>query len=366
MTPIPKAPRTGKGNAVVDHPAKMVVPQAIDAHQHGPRAMDAALPLPFQKARALPAPEILPPKVQQRLHRAADLVANLKPIQRWENIEGMVTYRSSVTERSSEQPSAAVLASAPEQQTIVTTTTMSEENEPDISHSKHVSERNPKDPSPMIQHDMGPQQQQQIRSETPSHKPRDMSTTTLDGQRADDHTDAHTKANPSVSPQPASHCEQLVEVSRDTIDSGHQVRCTGHDQRQASCSQTGSSPPPVVNTAPPTRAIDEQQRSPLEMPKSLSSPPQTQSSATAEQNMADEVVPLQVLQSRTAESSNSQLSTQEPLQLVLKARRNDLTQSERQYVQSLASTFGGHHRFDFVSEKAKHVYRCPLPNCKNP
>ena len=44
-----------------------------------------------------PAPKSQPPLIaQQRPHKAAVLVANLKPIQQWENIEGTPAFRSNV------------------------------------------------------------------------------------------------------------------------------------------------------------------------------------------------------------------------------------------------------------------------------
>ena len=50
-----------------------------------------------------------------------------------------------------------------------------------------------------------------------------------------------------------------------------------------------------------------------------------------------------------------------PLHLTLRSRRTALTQHGKKYMQSIADTVSGHHRFDYVSASAKHIYRCPSP-----
>ena len=87
--------------------------------------------------------------------------------------------------------------------------------------------------------------------------------------------------------------------------------------------------------------------------------------AHTETTTTDEAtIPLQQLVEQRKGGASDQCPA-EPLQLTLRARRNDLTMQERKYVRSIGAAFGGHRRFDYVSETAKFIYRCPLSDCVN-
>ena len=111
-----------------------------------------------------------------------------------------------------------------------------------------------------------------------------------------------------------------------------------------------------------TQAMSEVRPSPPPQSALANPKPKPGSVPVSSQGVDENAIPLQQLvEIHRQEGHSSQTST--PLQYTMRAQKNDLTQQERNYIRSIASEFGGHHRFDFVSEKAKFAYRRPLPGC---
>ena len=83
------------------------------------------------------------------------------------------------------------------------------------------------------------------------------------------------------------------------------------------------------------------------------------------QTSAEDILPLKEIKQRM--EAQKKVQAQPPLELVMRARRNDLNQEERAHLDSLLEgTRGGRQKSDFIPRKSFHIYRCPIQGCINP